>query len=132
MNKVILEGRISTELKEINGGVAFNIAVQRNYKNKQTGKREADFINCVAFAGTAELIKNYFTKGDPINLCGKWQTGAYQKQDGTTIYNNTCIVDEVGFVPGATLKRSTPQQYTAPQATATPFASYGSNPLVQF
>lgn len=116
MNKVIIQGRICSDIRDIKNGKAFTVAVRRNYRNKVTGEYDSDFISCIAFGGSATLVANYFTKGDPIAVAGSWQTGSYQK-DGVTIYTNTCVVNEVGFVAGATLKRNATK--TAPTAVAT-------------
>ncbi|MEG2813521.1 MAG: single-stranded DNA-binding protein, partial [Oscillospiraceae bacterium] len=83
LNKVILMGRLTAdpEHKQTPNGVSvtsFSIAVERNFADKQTGKREADFINIVAWRGTADLICKYFSKGRMIALDGSLQTRTYQ------------------------------------------------------
>jgi single-strand DNA-binding protein len=80
-----------------NAVATFTLAVDRNYTNQQ-GQREADFINCVAFKKTAELIANNLTKGRLIAVSGSIRTGKYQAQDGTTRYTTDVIVDEVKFL----------------------------------
>ena len=62
MNQANFIGRITKDLdlKQTQSGKAVlnnSIAVNRPFKNKQTGEREADFINFVAFDKTAEIIK---------------------------------------------------------------------------
>ena len=66
MNKVVLIGRLTKdpELRYTQGGTAvanFTLAVNRRFAN-QSGEREADFINCVAWQKTAEFVANYFKK----------------------------------------------------------------------
>lgn len=83
MNKVVLVGRLTrdVELRENEGGTKiarFNVAVSRNYKNKE-GKYDADFISCVAYRNTAEFVEKYFHKGDGIIVEGRIQTGSYEK-----------------------------------------------------
>ena len=63
-NKTILGGRMTAdpELKTTPSGVSvtsFSIAVKR----KNTKEDKTDFINCIAWRGTAEFIQKYFTKG---------------------------------------------------------------------
>ena len=100
MNKVILTGRIASEIEakvtpsEVNV-CSFRIAVNRRFKNAE-GNYDADFISCVAWRGQADFIGKYFKKGDPIELCGSLQTRNYEK-DGQKVYITEVVVDEVGF-----------------------------------
>ena len=101
MNAVQLLGRFTrdNEFKEIGSTSVFrnNIAVQRNFKNKD-GERESDFINVVAFGKTAELLNQYFGKGQQVAVQGRIQTGSYEKEDGTRVYTTDVIVDQFDFV----------------------------------
>lgn len=101
MNAVQLLGRFTrdNEFKELGGTSVFrnNIAVQRNFKNKD-GERESDFINVVAFGKTAELLNQYFSKGQQVALEGRIQTGSYDKEDGTRVYTTDVIVNQFDFV----------------------------------
>ena len=70
INKVILMGRLTREpeLKTTPNGVSvltFTIAADRSFV-RQGEERQADFINCVAWRGTAEFISRYFGKGRMI------------------------------------------------------------------
>lgn len=101
MNAVQLLGRFTrdNEFKELGSTSVFrnNIAVQRNFKNKD-GERESDFINVVAFGKTAELLNQYFGKGQQIAVQGRIQTGSYDKEDGTRVYTTDVVVDQFDFV----------------------------------
>lgn len=102
MNKVQLMGRFVSdpELRTTQTGVEvinFTLAVNRKYKNAN-GEREADFIPCVAWRGTATFINNHFTKGTPIIVMGAMQIRTYEK-DGDRRYITEVIVDEVYFIP---------------------------------
>ena len=110
MNKVILVGRVSLPklidapiLANTNQGVptcSFSIAVQRNFVSQQTGQREADFINCVAYREKAEFVCKNFRKGSPIAIEGRLATRNYtDKTTGKTIYVTEVMVDSVYFVP---------------------------------
>ena len=79
MNRVDLIGRFTAnpELRYTTSNKAytrFSIAVNRNKKD-ENGNREADFISCVAWEGTAETICKYFEKGNRIGISGRIQTG---------------------------------------------------------
>lgn len=102
MNKVSLIGRLTKDVEIRQNGehllAMFTIAVTRNYKNKETGAYEADFISCRAFGGTADLIAKYCgTKGRRIGVTGCIQTGSYVNKKGETIYTTDVIVDGFDF-----------------------------------
>ena len=78
MNVIILTGRLTRdpELKFGQSGKAysrFTLAVDRPMQ-----KGEADFINCVAFGKTAELIGEYLRKGRKAGVTGRLQMGKYE------------------------------------------------------
>lgn len=104
MNKVILQGRLVDDpnIYEANEFISasFTLAINRPYKNKETGQHDADFISCQAYNGNAKLIKEYLSKGDMLLVEGFWRTGTYTKQDGTTAYTNKCQIDRLHFQPG--------------------------------
>lgn len=102
MNKVELIGRLvaDPDVKYSAGEnptcvARFRIAVDRRFKkdNEQT----ADFISCVSFGKTGEFIEKYFAKGMRIGLCGRIQTGSYEK-DGQKVYTTDVVAEEVEFV----------------------------------
>ena len=103
MNKVILIGRLTRdpELRTTPSGVAttsFTVAVDRTFVNQQTGQREADFINCVAWRKQAENISRYCIKGTQVAVEGRIQTRNYDAQDGTKRYVTEVICDNVTFL----------------------------------
>ena len=59
----------------------FTLAVQRNMKNDK-GEYESDFINCVAWNGSADYISRYLTKGSLIGVEGRITTRHYDAPDG--------------------------------------------------
>lgn len=106
MNKVCLSGRLTkdAELRFAAGsGTAvtrLNIAVRRNIKDKNTGKYESDFINCISFGKQAETIAQYFQKGSQIAIVGHIQTGSYNAQDGSKRYTTDVLIESFEFVGG--------------------------------
>ena len=107
MNRVILIGRLTVdpELRQTQSGVAvcrFTIAVDRKFKNKDTGEKEADFITCQAWRQTAEFVGRYFTKGSMIALEGSLRTGKYQDKNHSDVthYTTDVMVDNVEFCGG--------------------------------
>ena len=76
--------------------VKFTLAINRDTKNKQ-GEYETDFISCVAYNKTAELISKYLDKGSQLAVEGKIQTGSYEK-DNKKIYTTDIIVEKIQFL----------------------------------
>lgn len=125
MNKVIITGRLTAdpELRQSQSGVAscrFTVACDRRFADKNTGKREADFISCLAFKNTAEFISRYFTKGKMIAVEGTLRTGSYKdkKHDDVTHYTTDVLVDNVEFCgdKGSGQAEQTPAQNMVQQA----------------
>ena len=87
LNSVVLIGRLTAdpELKHTQNGNAvtgFSIAVDRPYQ-KAGEERQADFIDIVAWRGTAEFICKYFKKGRKIAVQGAIQNRSYTDKDGS-------------------------------------------------
>lgn len=129
MNAVQLLGRFArdNDFKYIGNTSVFRnkIAVQRNFKNKD-GERESDFINVVAFGKTAELLNQYFGKGQQVALEGRIQTGSYDREDGTRVYTTDVIVNQFGFV-GSKSDSSAQPTATVSNPTSSPFDSVDFN-----
>lgn len=129
MNKVILMGRLTAdpELRQTQSGISscrFTVAVNRNFTDKNTGERQADFITCVAWRQTAEFVSRYFNKGSMIMVEGTLRTGSYQDRNhqDVTHYTTDVYVDNVEFT-GSKRETNTAgfgyqggnQGYSAPQ-----------------
>lgn len=102
MNKWTGIGRLTkdVDLATTPNGVSvakFTIAVNRSFTNAD-GEREADFINCVAWRKTAEILEKYCQKGDRIGVVGELQTRNYKTKDGEKRTATEIIVDEVEFL----------------------------------
>lgn len=113
MNKVILVGRLTRdpELRNTPSGIAcctFTVACDRRYAD-QSGNRQADFLNCVAWRERAEFVAKYFAKGRRIGLEGSIQTRSYEK-DGQNRTATEILVDSVEFV------ENKPQPQTQPES----------------
>lgn len=98
LNKVILGGRLTAdpELKQTPQGVSvatFTLAINRKGKDAQ-----ADFINCVAWRGTADFLAKYFKKGNSVCITGQIQVRSYTDKDNNKRYTTEVIADEVYFV----------------------------------
>lgn len=74
----------------------FSVAVRRDYKNSDGG-HDSDFISCIAYGKTGEMIGKYFHKGSGIIVIGRIQTGSYESQDGKRIYTTDIVVENIEF-----------------------------------
>ena len=100
LNLVELQGRLTAnpELKTTPSGVkvtSFSLAVERNYQSGE--ERQTDFINIVAWRGTAEFICRYFPKGKMMLVVGSLQVRNYTANDGTKRYVTEVVANEVYF-----------------------------------
>ena len=121
MNKVILIGRLTRdpELRTTTSGTAttsFSIAVDRPFVNQQTGQREADFINCVAWRKQAENISRYCFKGTQVAVEGRIQTRNYDAQDGTKRYVTEVVCDNVTFLGSKNSNSRDDSSYSEPSS----------------
>ena len=73
----------------------FTLAVDR--RRSGDGNQQADFIQCVAWEKTAEVISQYCTKGQKIAVEGRIQTRSYDAQDGTKRYVTEVVVGSMEF-----------------------------------
>ncbi len=101
INRVVLVGRLTRdlEMRKTQTGtsvVSFTMAVGRRYQ--QQGQPDADFINCVAWNKTAELMVQYLHKGSLIGLEGRIQTRSYDNQQGQRVYVTEVVADSVQFL----------------------------------
>lgn len=99
INSVALTGRLTkdVDLRTTQSGISvasFTLAVSRQYsKNK-----EADFINCVAFKKTAEVLQQFASKGRLIGVTGSIQTRHYTGKDGKEVYVTEVLANNVSFL----------------------------------
>ena len=103
MNKVYLIGNLTRdpEMRSTSAGIPvcnFSIAVNRRFKNAQTGQQETDFFNIVAWRQLAELCGRYLAKGRKVAVFGSIQTRSYEAQDGSKRTAFDIVADEVEFL----------------------------------
>ncbi len=141
MNKVLLVGRITAkpELRYTNSNTAFlrfTVAVNRTFTNAD-GKRDADFINVVAWRKQAETIAKFFDKGNLIGIEGRLQTGSYDDKDGNKRYTMDVALDNFEFVEGKNKSQADSGSFSEPSpydyqdnsvsVENDPFAEYGDS-----
>ena len=101
LNVAVLMGRLCAdpEPKVTPNGVSvtnFSLAVDRSYVPKGQ-ERQADFINIVAWRGTADFVCKYFRKGQLIAVQGSIQTRSYTDKEGNKRKAFEIVADNVHF-----------------------------------
>lgn len=104
INRVILVGRLTQDpqMRKTSTGrsfCSFTLAVSRPKRQNST-TQEADFINCVAWEKTAELMCSYLRKGSQIGVEGRIQTRNYDDPNvpNRKVYVTEVVVDSVTFL----------------------------------
>ena len=128
LNKIILMGRLTRdpELKRTQSGTAvanFSLAVDRDFKS-QSGEKETDFIDIVAWRATAEFVSKYFTKGRMAVVSGKLQIRSWADKDGNKRRTAEVIADNVYFGDSKNESASAQAAVNPYQAPAYPGPGY--------
>jgi single-strand DNA-binding protein len=101
LNKIVLMGRLTRdpELRRTQSGTAvtsFPLAVDRDFKS-QSGEKETDFVDIVAWKNTAEFVSRYFSKGRMAVVEGRLQIRDWTDKDGNKRRTAEVIADSVYF-----------------------------------
>ena len=106
LNKVILMGRLTRdpELRATAADISvatFTLAVDRGVKRPEPGetvtRQTVDFINIVAWRGTAEFVCRWFKKGQLVAVSGRLQVRNYEDREGNKRTATEVVADEVFF-----------------------------------
>lgn len=102
LNSISIMGRLSSDpqLRRTASGKAvasFSIACERDFKNQQTGEKEVDFIECVAWGGTAEMVEKYFHKGQMAVATGRLQLRDWTDKNGQKRRTAEILVNSIYF-----------------------------------
>lgn len=127
LNTCTIMGRLTRdpELRRTGSGLAvtsFCVAVDRDWPNKETGERETDFINCVAWRQTGEFVSKWFSKGSMIVVSGRLQMRKWTDDNGNNRTTYEIVADNVYF--GESKKDKSESTSTAPGPYATTQNSY--------
>ena len=102
LNHITIMGRLTRdpELRRTGSGIAvasFTVAVDRDFASRESGERETDFIDCVAWRQTGEFVSKYFTKGSMIVVAGRLQIRGWTDKDGNKRRTAEVVADNVYF-----------------------------------
>lgn len=123
MNNTNLIGRLTAkpEIRQTESGVSrstFTLAVPRTYNRDET-----DFINCVAWRNSAEILDKYCDKGSQIGVTGRIQTRTYDAQDGSKRYVTEVIVESLTLLGG---KKEQSEEVEATEEKSDPFTDFSN------
>ena len=102
LNRIIIMGRLvrDPELRTTQSGVSvtsFTLAVDRDFKNRDSGEKSTDFIDVVAWRQTGEFVSKYFTKGSMAVVSGRLQMRDWTDRDGNRRKSAEVVADNVYF-----------------------------------
>lgn len=101
LNHIVLMGRLARdpELRRTQSGVSvtsFRLACDRDFKS-QSGEKETDWIDVVAWRGTAEFVSKYFQKGRMAIVEGRLQTRDWTDKEGNKRTAVEVVADNIYF-----------------------------------
>ena len=122
LNQIIIMGRLTRdpELRRTQSGTAvcsFSVAVDRDFKS-QSGEKETDFIDVVAWRSTAEFAAKYFTKGRMAIVEGRLQIRPWTDKDGNNRRSAEVVADNIYFGDSKRDSAGDMGGYSAPAYTA--------------
>lgn len=102
LNHIVIMGRLTRdlELRRTQSGTAvtsFSIACDRDFKDKDSGERQTDFIDVVAWRTTAEYVCKYFSKGRMAVVEGRLQIRDWTDKDGGKRKSAEILANSVYF-----------------------------------
>lgn len=109
MNKVIEIGRLTKapELSKTQSGRSFcrfTIAVDIPGAKSRGAEKTAEFLNCVAWEKTAELLSQYCDKGSQIAIEGRLTARNYEDRDGKKRTAIEIVTERMEFVGSSKTK----------------------------
>lgn len=102
LNHIVIMGRLARdpELRHTQTGTpvaSFRLAVDRDFKDKNTGERTTDWIDVVAWRGTGEFVSRYFSKGRMAVVEGRLQIREWTDKEGNRRTTAEVVADNVYF-----------------------------------
>ena len=102
LNHIVIMGRLGRdpELRHTQSGTpvaSFSLAVDRDFKDKNTGERVTDWIDVVAWRSTGEFAAKYLTKGRMAVVEGRLQIRDWTDKEGNKRRTAEVVADSVYF-----------------------------------
>ena len=118
INKALLIGNIGSDIEHRdaqNGTMAkFSLATSEAWTDKSGERKETtEWHKIVVFGKLADIVGQYYKKGNRIYVEGKLQTRSWEGDDGQKRYTTEVVVN--GF--GGVIKNLTPKGATEERST---------------
>ena len=122
LNKIVLMGRLTRdpELRQTQSGnsvASFTLACDRDFA-AQGAEKETDFVDIVAWRGTAEFVSKYFTKGRMAVVSGRLQIRNWTDKEGNKRRSAEVVADNVYFGESKRRDGGDTSRPAAPSASA--------------
>ncbi len=119
LNRIIIMGRLARdpELRHTQTGTpvaTFRMAVDRDFKDKNTGERATDWIDVVAWRGTGEFVSRYLAKGRLAVVEGRLQMREWTDKEGNRRTTAEVVAENVYFGDSRRDTGDSGQNYGAP------------------
>ena len=103
LNQVILVGRLvyDPELKKLDDGrsvTTITLAIQRPYKNAETGEYDTDFLRCTLWSGIAENTVEYCKKGSTVGVKARLSQRFHECNEKTSFSYPEIIAEKITFI----------------------------------
>ena len=102
LNHIVLQGRLcrDPELRRTGNGIAvasFTLACDRDFGSRESGGKETDFIDIVAWRNTAEFVSRHFARGRMAVVSGRLQIRSWNDKDGGKRRSAEVVAENVYF-----------------------------------
>jgi single-strand DNA-binding protein len=103
LNQVILVGRLvyDPELRKLDDGrsvTTVTLAVQRSFKNAESGEYDTDFLKCTLWSGIAENTVQYCTKGSTVGVKARLSQKYFEYADGKSFSYPEIVAEKITFI----------------------------------
>ena len=129
LNRIVIMGRLvrDPELRTTQAGISvtsFTVAVDRDFKSRDSGEKSTDFIDVVAWRQTAEFVCKYFSKGRMAVVEGRLQIRDWKDRDGNNRRSAEIVADNVYF--GDSKRDNGGSDYGSPPPYGMPASAYSA------
>lgn len=134
LNHITIMGRLTRdpELRHTQSQTpvaSFTLAVDRDYSKQEGSDKKTDFIDCVAWRGTAEFVSKHFVKGRMATVSGRLQIREWTDKDGNKRRSAEVTADNVYFCDSPVFKEVAQQMEYGQQNPFTEISGELDNPF---
>lgn len=103
LNQLILVGRLvyDPELRELDDGrtvTTITLAIQRGFKNAESGEYDTDFLKCTLWSGIAENTVQYCKKGSTVGVKARLSQKYFEYEDGKSFSYPEIVAEKITFI----------------------------------